>query len=78
MLAVAREHNAGRTTVVGDMRTLRLDERFDAVLLHDAVMPHLGVRLARDVRDSGRSPQPGRRLHGAAGCGQGKLRKNRP
>lgn len=38
MLAVAREHNAGRTTVVGDMRSLRLDERFDAVLLHDAVM----------------------------------------
>lgn len=38
MLAVARQHNPGRTMVEGDMRTLRLDARFDAVLLHDAVM----------------------------------------
>lgn len=38
MLAIARQHNPDRTAIEGDMRTLRLDERFDAVLLHDAVM----------------------------------------
>ncbi len=38
MLEVCRGHNPGRTCVQGDMRTLRLDRTFDAVLLHDAVM----------------------------------------
>ena len=38
MLTVARRHNPGRTLIQGDMRTLRLDARFDAVLLQDAVM----------------------------------------
>jgi SAM-dependent methyltransferase len=38
MLAVAHQHNPQRTTIEGDMRTLRLGTHFDAVLLHDAVM----------------------------------------
>jgi SAM-dependent methyltransferase len=38
MLAVSRELNPARQHVEGDMRSLRLDRTFDAVLLHDAVM----------------------------------------
>lgn len=38
MLAVSRSRNPGRQHVCADMRTLRLDRTFDAVLLHDAVM----------------------------------------
>ena len=37
MLAVSRELNPGCRHVAGDMRTLRLGERFDAVFAHDAV-----------------------------------------
>lgn len=37
MLAVSRKLNGGCEHVVGDMRTLRLGRRFDAVVLHDAV-----------------------------------------
>ncbi|MCB9760659.1 MAG: methyltransferase domain-containing protein [Alphaproteobacteria bacterium] len=38
MLAASRRLNPGRAHVQGDMRTLRLGQSFDAVLLHDAVM----------------------------------------
>jgi SAM-dependent methyltransferase len=38
MLAASRALNPGREHVLGDMRGLRLERRFDAVLLHDAVM----------------------------------------
>ena len=38
MLALSRELNPACDHVVGDMRTLRLDQRFDAVLVHDAIM----------------------------------------
>ena len=38
MLAVAQKQNPHRRCVPGDMRTMRLPETFDAVLLHDAVM----------------------------------------
>ncbi|MEM6552041.1 MAG: class I SAM-dependent methyltransferase [Planctomycetota bacterium] len=37
MLANCRELVTGVETVVGDMRDVRLEERFDVVLLHDAV-----------------------------------------
>jgi SAM-dependent methyltransferase len=37
MLAVSRTLNPGCRHLQGDMRTLRLRERFDAVLIHDAV-----------------------------------------
>lgn len=37
MLRVSRRVNPGREHVAGDMRTLRLDRRFDAVLVHDAI-----------------------------------------
>lgn len=37
MLQLSRELNPGCRHVPGDMRTLRLDETFDAVLVHDAV-----------------------------------------
>lgn len=37
MLAVSRRLNAGCRHVVGDMRTVRLHETFDAVLVHDAI-----------------------------------------
>lgn len=37
MLDLARETCPGAERVVGDMRTLRLGRRFDAVFLHDAV-----------------------------------------
>ena len=38
MLAVSRRLNPSATHVEGDMRTVRLDMRFDAVMIHDAVM----------------------------------------
>jgi len=38
MLAVSRANNPERRHVMGDMRSLHLQETFDAVLLHDAVM----------------------------------------
>ncbi len=38
MLAVSRALNPDCEHVLGDMRSLRLGRRFDAVLLHDAVM----------------------------------------
>ena len=37
MLAVSRQLNPGCEHVEGDMRTVRLDRRFDAVLVHDAI-----------------------------------------
>jgi SAM-dependent methyltransferase len=37
MLAVSRRLNPGCAHVQGDMRTVRLDRQFDAVLVHDAV-----------------------------------------
>ena len=37
MLRVSRRINPGREHVQGDMRTLRLGRRFDAVLVHDAI-----------------------------------------
>jgi SAM-dependent methyltransferase len=38
MLAVSRQHSPSREHVQSDMRTMRLDRFFDAVLLQDAVM----------------------------------------
>jgi SAM-dependent methyltransferase len=38
MIEVSRALNPGREHLQGDMRSLRLDRSFDAVLLHDAVM----------------------------------------
>jgi SAM-dependent methyltransferase len=38
MLAVSRAVNPECEHIVGDMRTLRLDRRFDVVLVHDAIM----------------------------------------
>ena len=38
MLAQSRLRNPDREHVLGDMRSMRLGRRFDAVLLHDAVM----------------------------------------
>ena len=38
MLEMSRTINPGCEHLVGDMRTLRLDRTFDAVLIHDAVM----------------------------------------
>jgi trans-aconitate methyltransferase len=38
MLAVSRAMNPECEHIVGDMRTLRLDRRFDVVLVHDAIM----------------------------------------
>jgi hypothetical protein len=38
MLAVSREINPKCEHLVGDMRSLRLDRRFDVVLIHDAIM----------------------------------------
>ena len=38
MLAVSRTVNPGCEHLAGDMRTLRLDRRFDIVLVHDAIM----------------------------------------
>jgi len=38
MLAVSRAINPDCEHVVGDMRSLRLDRRFDVVLIHDAIM----------------------------------------
>lgn len=37
MLDNCRALNPGVATVVGDMRTMRLDRQFDAVLIHDAI-----------------------------------------
>ena len=37
MLRVSRRVNPSREHVRGDMRTLRMDRRFDAVLVHDAI-----------------------------------------
>lgn len=37
MLAASQTLNPGCRHVQGDMRTLRLDERFDAVVIHDAI-----------------------------------------
>lgn len=38
MLAVSRALNPECEHIVGDMRTLRLERRFDVVLIHDAIM----------------------------------------
>ncbi len=38
MLDVSRKHNPSRQHIQDDMRTMRLDRHFDAVLLQDAVM----------------------------------------
>jgi SAM-dependent methyltransferase len=38
MLDLSRELNPGCEHLIGDMRTLRLDRTFDAVLVHDAVV----------------------------------------
>lgn len=38
MLGLSRALNPECTHLVGDMRTLRLDRTFDAVLIHDAIM----------------------------------------
>lgn len=38
MLALSREINPECTHVAGDMRTLRLERTFDAVLVHDAIV----------------------------------------
>lgn len=43
MLAQARELNPDAAFVQGDMRTVRLDQRFDAVLMDDAIS-HMGCR----------------------------------
>ena len=37
MLRLCRVLNPGIDTVVGDMRTMRLDQRLEAVLIHDAI-----------------------------------------
>ena len=37
MLANSRRLNPGVAHLLGDMRTLRLDKKFDAVLIHDAI-----------------------------------------
>jgi SAM-dependent methyltransferase len=38
MLAINRATNPGAEHVAGDMRSMRLDRRFDVVLVHDAIM----------------------------------------
>ena len=38
MVEVSRGYNPSRHHLVGDLRTLRIDRRYQAVLLHDAVM----------------------------------------
>lgn len=38
MMAQAQQNNPNRRCIEADMRTLRMDREFDAVLLHDAVM----------------------------------------
>ena len=38
MLTVCQANNPNRECIAGDMRSLRLNRTFDAVLLHDAVM----------------------------------------
>jgi trans-aconitate methyltransferase len=47
MLAVSRAINPECEHLVGDMRTIRLDRRFDVVLVHDAIMY---ATTADDVR----------------------------
>jgi hypothetical protein len=47
MSALSRALNPECEHVIGDMRTLRLGRRFDAVLIHDAIM-YLATR--EDVR----------------------------
>ena len=38
MLDLSRSHNPGCEHLLADMRTVRLDRTFDAVLIHDAIM----------------------------------------
>lgn len=47
MLAVARRTNPGSRCVLGDMRSLRLDETFDVVFAHDALCY---LRTEEDLR----------------------------
>ena len=51
MLAVSRTVNPECEHLVGDMRTLRLDRRFDAVLIHDAIMYATEPGAVRVVHD---------------------------
>src|SRR5262245_11287120 len=44
MQALSRETNPECEHVLGDMRTLRLERRFDCVFVHDAVMYMTSVR----------------------------------
>jgi SAM-dependent methyltransferase len=60
MLAVSRSLNPGCTHLVGDMRAVRLGERFDAVLIHDAIM-YMATEadLAAAIRTAAAHCRPG-------------------
>jgi trans-aconitate methyltransferase len=49
MLAVSRTVNPECEHIVGDMRTLRLDRRFDVVLIHDAIVYATDPAAVRDT-----------------------------
>lgn len=49
MLAISRELNPECEHIEGDMRTIRLDRRYDAVFIHDAID---FIRSAEDLRST--------------------------
>ncbi len=60
MLAMSRRRNPECVHQLGDMRSLRLDERFDAVLIHDAIS-HMFTHeaLAAALRTAAHHLRPG-------------------
>jgi SAM-dependent methyltransferase len=63
MLAVSRAVNPECEHLLGDMRSLRLDRRFDAVLIHDAIAYATDPTMVRDtLRTAAIHCRPGGRV----------------
>lgn len=69
MLALSRRRNPECEHVVGDMRTLRLQRRFDAVVVHDAICHMLTVQdVSATLRTAAAHLRPGGIVIAAPDC----------
>lgn len=77
MLALSRDLNPDCAHVEGDMRTLRLDRTFDAILVHDAVM-YMATEedLLAAIRTSFAHTRPGGAAVFAPDCVRETFREN--
>ena len=79
MLALSEKLNPGVEHHLGDMRTVRLGRKFDAVLVHDAISYMLNEDDLRATFATARYHlRPGRRTVGGPGFGEGHVPARSP